>query len=72
MYILFLDEVVEKVTFGTTQESYTKKKHFPHKAHRRHYRSEIFMTPQKDLENPASFGVAETKENAVTCPILWT
>ena len=55
---------VEKVTFGTTQESYTKKKHFPHKAHRRHYRSEIFMTPQKDLENPASFGVAETKENS--------
>ena len=64
MYILFLDEVVEKVTFGTTQESYTKKKHFPHKAHRRHYRSEIFMTPQKDLENPTSFGVAETKENS--------
>ena len=55
---------MEKVTFGTTQESYTKKKHFPHKAHRRHYRSEIFMTPQKDLENPASFGVAETKENS--------
>ncbi|WP_273317907.1 hemagglutinin repeat-containing protein, partial [Dialister succinatiphilus] len=61
---MFLDEVVEKVTFGTTQESYTKKKHFPHKAHRRHYRSEIFMTPQKDLENPTSFGVAETKENS--------
>lgn len=55
---------MEKVTFGITQESYTKKKHFPHKAHRRHYRSEIFMTPQKDLENPASFGVAETKENS--------
>lgn len=55
---------VEKVTFGTTQESYTKKKHWPHKAHRRHYRSEIFMTPQKDLENPTSFGVAETKENS--------
>ena len=64
MYILFLDEVMEKVTFGTTQESYTKKKHWPHKAHRRHYRSEIFMTPQKDLENPTSFGVAETKENS--------
>uniref|UniRef100_UPI0040389C81 two-partner secretion domain-containing protein n=1 Tax=Dialister succinatiphilus TaxID=487173 RepID=UPI0040389C81 len=55
---------VEKVTFGTTQESYTKKKHFPHKAHRRHYRSEVFMTPQKDLENPTSFGVTETKENS--------
>lgn len=28
---------VQRITFGTTQESYTKKKHWPHKAWRRHY-----------------------------------
>lgn len=48
---------VQKVTFGTTQESYTKKKHWPHKAWRRHYRDEIFMTPQKALDNPTSLDV---------------
>lgn len=48
---------VQKVTFGTTQESYTKKKHWPHKAWRRHYRDEIFMTPQKALDNPTSLDI---------------
>lgn len=48
---------VQKITFGTTQESYTKKKHWPHKAWRRHYRGQIFMTPQKELDNPTSLDV---------------
>ena len=48
---------VQKITFGTTQESYTKKKHWPHKAWRRHYRDPIFMTPQKELDNPTSLDV---------------
>ena len=57
-----------KVTFGTTQESYTKKKHWPHKAHRRHYRSEIFMTPQKELGNETSLGVAGTGDHTGNTP----
>ena len=57
-----------KVTFGTTQESYTKKKHWPHKAHRRHYRSEIFMTPQKELGNETSLGVAGTRGHTGNTP----
>ena len=48
---------VQKITFGTTQESYTKRKHRPHKAWRRHYRDQIFMTPQKELDNPTSLDV---------------
>ena len=48
---------VQKITFGTTQESYTKKKHWPHKACRRHYRDPIFMIPQKELDNPTSLDV---------------
>lgn len=48
---------VQKITFGTTQESYTKKKHWPHKAWRRHYRDPIFMIPQKELDNPTSLDV---------------
>ena len=57
-----------EVTFGTTQESYTKKKHWPHKAHRRHYRSEIFMTPQKELGNETSLGVAGTADHTGNTP----
>ena len=61
-----LDNVAEKnqvqrITFGTTQESYTKRKHKPHKAWRRHYRAQIFMPPQKELDNPTSLDV-ETYE----------
>ncbi len=48
---------VQKITFGTTQESYTKRKHKPHKAWRRHYRGQIFMPPQKELDNPTSLDV---------------
>ena len=48
---------VQSVTFGTTQESYTKRKPRPHKAWRRHYRRQVFMTPQKEMGNPTSLGV---------------
>ena len=48
---------IQKITFGTTQESYTKRKPRPHKARRRRYRREIFMTPQKEMENPTSLDV---------------
>lgn len=54
---------VQKITFGTTQESYTKKKHFPHKAWRRHYRYQIFKTPQKELDNPTSLDVGSYEGN---------
>ena len=54
---------VQKITFGTTQESYTKKKHWPHKAWRRHYRDQIFMTPQKELDNPTSLDVGSYEGN---------
>lgn len=54
---------VQKITFGTTQESYTKRKHRPHKAWRRHYRDQIFMTPQKELDNPTSLNVGSYEGN---------
>ena len=54
---------VQKITFGTTQESYTKRKHRPHKAWRRHYRAQIFMTPQKELDNPTSLDVGSYEGN---------
>lgn len=54
---------VQKITFGTTQESYTKKKHWPHKAWRRHYRDQIFMPPQKELDNPTSLDVGTYEGN---------
>ena len=54
---------VQKLTFGTTQESYTKRKHRPHKAWRRHYRDQIFMTPQKELDNPTSLDVGSYEGN---------
>lgn len=54
---------VQKITFGTTQESYAKKKHFPHKAWRRHYRDQIFKTPQKELDNPTSLDVGSYEGN---------
>ena len=63
-----LDNIAEKnqaqrITFGTTQESYTKKKHWPHKAWRRHYRDQIFKTPQKELDNPTSLDVGSYEGN---------
>ena len=54
---------VQKITFGTTQESYTKRKHRPHKAWRRHHRDPIFMTPQKELDNPTSLDVGSYEGN---------
>ena len=54
---------VQRITFGTTQESYTKKKHWPHKAWRRHYRDQIFMPPQKELDNPTSLDVGTYEGN---------
>ena len=54
---------VQKITFGTTQESYTKRKHRPHKAWRRHYRDQIFMPPQKELDNPTSLDVGSYEGN---------
>lgn len=57
------EKQVQKITFGTTQESYTKRKHRPHKAWRRHYRDQIFMTPQKELDNPTSLDVGSYEGN---------
>lgn len=54
---------VQKITFGTTQQSYTKRKHRPHKAWRRHYRDQIFKTPQKELDNPTSLDVGSYEGN---------
>ena len=48
---------VQHITFGTTQASYTEKESWPHKAWRRHYRDKVFMTPQKELENPTSLSI---------------
>ncbi|MDY4475581.1 filamentous hemagglutinin N-terminal domain-containing protein, partial [Mitsuokella sp.] len=45
------------VTFGTTQGSYTYKRHWPHKSRRRGYHSEVFMTPQVALSNTSSLAV---------------
>lgn len=59
---------VQKITFGTTQESYTKRKHRPHKAWRRHYRDQIFMTPQKELDNPTSLDVGSYEGNTGKSP----
>ena len=59
---------VQKITFGTTQESYTKRKHRPHKAWRRHYRDPIFMTPQKELDNPTSLDVGSYEGNTGKSP----
>ena len=59
---------VQKITFGTTQESYTKRKHRPHKAWRRHYRAQIFMTPQKELDNPTSLDVGSYEGNTGKSP----
>ena len=54
---------VQKITFGTTQESYTAKRHWPHKSWRRHYRDQIFMTPQKELNNPTALDVGAYEGN---------
>ena len=56
------------ITFGTTQESYTKKKKWPHKAWRRHYRDQIFMTPTEAKGNTVPLDVAEYGEIAGNAP----
>ena len=59
---------VQSVTFGTTQESYTKRKPRPHKAWRRHYRRQVFMTPQKEMGNPTSLGVGSYAGYTASAP----
>ena len=59
---------VQSVTFGTTQESYTKRKPRPHKAWRRHYRGQVFMTPQKEMGNPTSLGVGSYAGHTASAP----
>ena len=59
---------VQSVTFGTTQESYTKRKPRPHKAWRRHYRGQVFMTPQKEMGNPTSLGVSSYAGYTASAP----
>ncbi|OKY52980.1 hypothetical protein BSR42_09860, partial [Megasphaera cerevisiae] len=56
------------VTFGTTQASYTKRKPRPHKAKRRHYRAELFMTPAVDLGNKTSLGIAAYEGTSAAKP----
>ena len=59
---------VQSVTFGTTQESYTKRKPRPHKAWRRHYRGQVFMPPQKEMGNPTSLGVGSYAGHTASAP----
>ena len=49
-------------TFGTTEESYTYKRRWPHKSRRRGYKGQVFMTPQVNKENPKSLGVAKNED----------
>ena len=59
---------VQSVTFGTMQESYTKRKPRPHKAWRRHYRRQVFMPPQKEMGNPTSLGVGSYAGHTASAP----
>lgn len=59
---------IQAVTFGTTQESYTKRKPRPHKAWRRHYRRQVFMTPQKEMGNPTFLGVGSYAGYTASAP----
>ena len=59
---------VQSVTFGTMQESYTKRKPRPHKAWRRHYRGQVFMIPQKEMGNPTSLGVGSYAGHTASAP----
>ena len=52
----------------TTQESYTKRKPRPHKAWRRHYRGQVFMTSQKEMGNPTSLGVGSYAGYTASAP----
>lgn len=54
------------VTFGTTQQSYTKKRGFPHKSRRRRYRDRMFMTPHVELGKETPIGIAIVRENSHT------
>lgn len=54
------------ITTGTSIESYTKRRKWPHKSKRRHYRDPQFMTPTVAQSNPTSLGVAERADNAGT------
>ena len=59
---------LQSVTFGTMQESYTKRKPRPHKAWRRHYRGQVFMPPQKEMGNPTSLGVGSYAGHTASAP----
>ena len=59
---------LQSVTFGTMQESYTKRKPRPHKAWRRHYRGQVFMPPQKEMGNPISLGVGSYAGHTASAP----
>ena len=59
---------LQSVTFGTMQESYTKRKPRPHKAWRRHYRRQVFMPPQKEMGNPTSLGVGSYAGHTASAP----
>ena len=59
---------LQSITFGTMQESYTKRKPRPHKAWRRHYRGQVFMPPQKEMGNPTSLGVGSYAGHTASAP----
>ena len=59
---------LQSVTFGTMQESYTKRKPRPHKAWRRHYRGQVFMPPQKEMGNPTSLSVGSYAGHTASAP----
>ena len=59
---------LQSVTFGTMQESYTKRKPRPHKAWRRHYRRQVFMPPQKEMGNHTSLGVGSYAGHTASAP----
>lgn len=53
----------KKVTFGTTQSSWTYKRGWPHKSRRRAYGSRIFMTPQIENGNTEGLGISKEAGN---------
>jgi filamentous hemagglutinin family protein len=55
-------------TFGTTQASYTYRRPRPHKARRRGYKSEVFMTPQVTKSNTYTLGVSSYENNSAARP----
>ncbi|MCF0155609.1 MAG: hemagglutinin repeat-containing protein [Veillonella sp.] len=50
-------QLVRNDVFGTTQQSYTYRRHWPHKSRRRGYRSVVYKTPMYNNEAPTTMGV---------------